>query len=160
MYGVLVPYGISIFLFKRKLTVCWLLAGFSSPMGYLYFYSGFEDIEYIVCDNVLVPYGVSIFLFYGDGVDWKSKYEFSSPMGYLYFYSNLKGYMERKHISSRPLWGIHISIQKFQLNKINIVIVLVPYGVSIFLFLRILFLTRHSICSRPLWGIYISILAM
>ena len=106
---------------------------FSSPMGYLYFYSNIRILlEYQ--QNVLVPYGVSIFLFqemdntlvmelYSSRPLWGiyisiriTKYdyislsEFSSPMGYLYFYSVVAFIVKDKDICSRPLWGIYISI--------------------------------------------------
>ena len=59
---VLVPYGVSIFLFIMEELVTVLSVKFSSPMGYLYFYSP-SISSYSKKFIVLVPYGVSIFLF-------------------------------------------------------------------------------------------------
>ena len=60
---------------------------------------------------------------------------FSSPMGYLYFYSaNTIKYAIFQHCS-RPLWGIYISIlMALNFHILKWLLVLVPYGVSIFLF--------------------------
>ena len=61
--SVLVPYGVSIFLFVNEYKLPMALKEFSSPMGYLYFYSK-SKVKPCGCQYlVLVPYGVSIFLF-------------------------------------------------------------------------------------------------
>ena len=79
-------------------------------MGYLHFYSIRRE-ETIVYDM-----------------------KFSSPMGYLHFYSRYVRFGEiPPEESSRPLWGIYISIQECDL------------------------LAYVKVRSRPLWGIYISI---
>ena len=104
-------------------------------------------------------------------------------MGYLYFYSETINRKGEKESCSRPLWGIYISIRytSFCYCDISLVQVLVPYGVSIFLFSNTTLLSTnchlfsspmgylyfYSILqllmiivqfgSRPLWGIYISI---
>ena len=62
-------------------------------------------------------------------------------------------------MSSRPLRGIYISILTNFLFRLNFVDVLVPYGVSTFLFRDcISFKSKTYLSSRPLRGIYISIL--
>ena len=63
IYVVLVPYGVSIFLFTKENKVSRSNTEFSSPMGYLYFYSIICRIIRYSKLCVLVPYGVSIFLF-------------------------------------------------------------------------------------------------
>ena len=61
-------------------------------------------------------------------------------------------------LGSRPLWGIYISIPIPALTFAEQIIVLVPYGVSTFLFFDHSVIQGFRInCSRPLWGIYISI---
>ena len=83
---VLVPYGVSTFLF-------------------------YEDrVGYRFDSMVLVPYGVSTFLFeklQRNGI----RNLFSSPMGYLHFYSAIMSLLGTWAMCSRPLWGIYISIQ-------------------------------------------------
>ena len=108
---VLVPYGVSTFLFEIMIRANILNYKFSSPTGYLHFYSCSEKVGLIRIER------------------------FSSPTGYLHFYS--------------------ILLFRFLLEYLN---VLVPYGVSTFLFAEGLCLAALNYdCSRPLRGIYISI---
>ena len=130
---------------------------FSSPMGYLYFYS-VDVVVRVGKSKVLVPYGVSIFLFgVFNGLVTLAKDLFSSPMGYLYFYSG-KTKLKVAEFGSRPLWGIYISIRNTSsLNVRSSTAFSSPMGYLYFY--SILPIITHSlhICSRPLWGIYISI---
>ena len=64
---------------------------------------------------VLVPYGVSTFLFDSKKVGIPCM-AFSSPMRYLHFYSRRKHIILKNGVSSRPLWGIYVSIlQEWQI---------------------------------------------
>ena len=87
--SVLVPYGVSIFLFY--VTICLRL--------YLYI--------------VLVPYGVSIFLFKWQVVQTVALNMRSRPLWGIYI--SIQKVVPAKDVtfSSRPLWGIYISIQGF-----------------------------------------------
>ena len=109
---ILVPYGVSIFLFR--------------PYG---FSVGFRR------GNILVPYGVSIFLFtiYA-AKDSYSKRSILVPYGVSIFLFCEDHIIMGKSKDSRPLWGIYISIQFSIYFSHNINLILVPYGVSIFLF--------------------------
>ena len=84
---------------------------------------------------------------------------FSSPMGYLYFYSVWSMILENlKAASSRPLWGIYISIQKLKKLKINYNLSSRPlWGIYISILAATWSDNTYKHCSRPLWGIYISI---
>ena len=107
---VLVPYGVSIFLFRRLVRYNYnIIKKFSSPMGYLYFYSklNLSIIHRYIGSRPLWGIYISIHLI---AMLVSIREVFSSPMGYLYFYSR-KPYMLQRKIT-----------------------VLVPYGVSIFLF--------------------------
>ena len=116
MTNVLVPYGLSTFLFKEIGKLLYITDTFSSPMGYLHFYSN-ANLSNIIIDCVLVPYGVSTFLFDENIILYSKNKRFSSPMGYLHFYSqgNVIRYGDLQKCS-RPLWGIYISIHKIILN--------------------------------------------
>ena len=85
---VLVPYGVSIFLFNLFYSVVPLVLMFSSPMGYLYFYS----VLSISCNSLLILcsrplWGIYISIRLAMACFTASSFSFSSPMGYLYFYS-------------------------------------------------------------------------
>ena len=84
---------------------------FSSPMEYLYFYSGYPKSakDY---NEFSSPMGY--LYFYSVGLPMKTlkkTEQFSSPMGYLYFYSITTAHNGCVSECSRPLWGIYISIQ-------------------------------------------------
>ena len=109
---------------------------FSSPMGYLHFYS------------------LGSFLF-------ARRYSgFSSPMGYLHFYSVSRFTSLIVHLFSSPMGYLHFYSDACKFLVIRgMRQVLVPYGVSTFLFLSTCRqISNSQSSSRPLWGIYISIL--
>ena len=84
---VLVPYGVSIFLFCEYYKVCDISTLFSSPMGYLYFYS----------DGTQLPYFKMVVG--------------SRPLWGIYIsIQAFKKWLAKNMVSSRPLWGIYISI--------------------------------------------------
>ena len=82
---------------------------------------------------------------------------FSSPMGYLYFYSKKWDMLQITKWSSRPLWGIYISIRKRHFIVHKIAVGSRPlWGIYISIH-NILLYHLIPLRSRPLWGIYISI---
>ncbi len=107
---------------------------------------------------------------------------FSSPMRYLHFYSRRKHIILKNGVSSRPLWGIYVSIlQEWQIleridtkfsspmgylhfyfgidakSQIDSMMFSSPMGYLYFYSYRDYVLDENGNRSRPLWGIYISI---
>ena len=106
---------------------------FSSPMGYLYFYSKIKKTKNQLQFEFSSPMGYLYFYSARKPMVTRTITTFSSPMGYLYFYSERMMTYEKFIECSRPLWGIYISILVKNVE------------------------TTFYFRSRPLWGIYISI---
>ena len=109
---VLVPYGVSTFLFRRIQRFITTHEKILVPYGVSTFLFATVINSLDMLSDILVPYGVSTFLFWLLFYIYSTHIKFSSPMGYLHFYSErIEELTEEQKTDSRPLWGIYISIQ-------------------------------------------------
>ena len=103
-------------------------------MGYLHFYSSAKKCTLKITYEFSSPMGYLHFYSVVNGMKASEGVKFSSPMGYLHFYSATVLIITIIKNCSRPLWGIYISIRIIIIVIWLMQFVLVPYGVSTFLF--------------------------
>ena len=131
--AVLVPYGVSTFLFTKQSIINVTINGFSSPTGYLHFYSlliPYSSLPH-TCSRPLRGIYISIRKEYNVP---KEAFESSRPLRGIYISILLTAFsVAPVLISSRPLRGIYISIRHGVIEEVVLM------------------------SSRPLRGIYISI---
>ena len=96
-------WGIYISIQTCNFIECSEFASFSSPMGYLYFYSFWFDFHRLMVDSSRPLWGI-----------------------YISILSQWNRY--KNYISSRPLWGIYISIPGKVLNNISGMLFSSPMG--------------------------------